>query len=70
MRNTVKENGPIGAFNKDGTPLLIVEYKAPDVRYKYVILDRCGYNMVLKAQYLIVSNGLSHYCCVIDYQAN
>ena len=25
------------------------------------------YNMVLKVDYLIVSNGLNHYCCHIDY---
>ena len=26
--------------------------------------------MVLKARYLIVSNGLKHYCCQIDYENN
>jgi hypothetical protein len=26
--------------------------------------------MVLKAKYLIVSNGLEHYCCQIDYDNN
>ena len=25
------------------------------------------YNMVLHARYLIVSNGMNHYCCRIDY---
>jgi formyltetrahydrofolate deformylase len=28
------------------------------------------YNMVLKVDYLIVSNGLQHYCCRIDYEHN
>jgi len=28
------------------------------------------YNMVLRARYLIVSNGLTHYCCQIDYDNN
>ena len=28
------------------------------------------YNMVLKVDYLIVSNGIRHYCCRMDYENN
>ena len=28
------------------------------------------YNMVLRAKYLMVSNGLQHYCCKIDYDTD
>ena len=28
------------------------------------------YNMVLKVDYLVVSNGLQHYCCRMDYEKN
>lgn len=57
-------------FNPDGTPLLIVEYKAPDVRITQDTFDQIvRYNMILKAKYLIVSNGLNHYCCAIDYDS-
>ncbi len=56
-------------FRPDGTPLLIVEFKAPDVKITQETFDQIvRYNMILKAKYLIVSNGLNHYCCVIDYQ--
>ena len=69
--NGMKKRCDSVVFNKDGTPLLIVEYKAPDVRITQDTFDQIvRYNMVLKAQYLIVSNGLSHYCCVIDYSSN
>lgn len=56
-------------FNHDLTPLVIVEYKAPGVSITQSTFDQIvRYNMVLKARYLIVSNGLNHYCCRIDYE--
>lgn len=56
-------------FHPDGRPLMIVEYKAPEVTISQATFDQIvRYNMVLRAEYLVVSNGLNHYCCHIDYQ--
>lgn len=56
-------------FGRDCQPLVIVEYKAPDVDITQDTFDQIvRYNMKLKARYLIVSNGRQHYCCVIDYK--
>jgi len=47
--------------------LMIVEYKASHIQITQRVFDQIArYNMVLGARYLIVSNGLSHYCCRID----
>lgn len=52
-----------------GQPLAIIEYKSPDIKITQKTFDQIvRYNMELRAKYLIVSNGLKHYCCVIDYQ--
>lgn len=52
-----------------GLPRLIVEYKAPSVAITQLVFNQISsYNSVLHADYLIVSNGLQHYCCRIDYQ--
>ena len=54
-----------------GQPLVIIEYKAPSINVTQKTFDQIvRYNMVLKARYLIVSNGLEHYCCQIDYDNN
>jgi len=54
---------------EDGSPLMIVEYKAPDVTITQATFDQVvRYNMVFHARYLVVSNGFHHYCCVIDYE--
>lgn len=50
-------------------PRMIIEYKRPDVEITQRTFDQiCRYNMVLQVQYLIVSNGLHHYCCRLDYE--
>ena len=57
--------------NRMGNPLVIIEYKAPHINITQKVFDQIvRYNMVLKARYLIVSNGLEHYCCHIDYEKN
>jgi type I site-specific restriction endonuclease len=49
-------------------PLLIIEYKAPDVMITEEVFKQISrYNSTLKVPYLIVSNGLEHYCCNMDY---
>jgi hypothetical protein len=50
-------------------PLMIIEYKRPDVDITQKVFNQiCRYNMVLEVEYLVVSNGLKHYCCKVDLQ--
>ena len=50
------------------TPRVIIEYKAPTVDITQKVFDQIyRYNLVLQVDYLIVSNGLAHYCCQLDY---
>lgn len=56
-------------FRSDGSPAVIVEYKAPNVAITQSVFDQIArYNMVLHSRYLIVSNGLLHYCCEMNYE--
>ena len=56
-------------FRSDGSPAVIVEYKAPTVAITQSVFDQIArYNMALRSRYLIVSNGLRHYCCEMDYE--
>jgi hypothetical protein len=52
-------------------PLMIIEYKAPSVVIRQNVFDQIArYNMSLRVPWLIVSNGIQHYCCRIDYEKN
>jgi hypothetical protein len=49
---------------------MIIEYKAPTIQLQQKTFDQISiYNLLLKVDYLIVSNGLQHYCCKMDYTA-
>ena len=56
-------------YGADMHPLMIVEYKAPDVPLSQRVFTQISaYNLLLHVDYLIVSNGLQHYCCRMDYE--
>ena len=58
-------------YDKALKPRAIIEYKAPSVKItKEVFAQISRYNLILKVDYLIVSNGLQHYCCKMDYESN
>ena len=55
-------------YDRSGTPGIIVEYKAPEVTITRQVFSQISrYNLVLKVDWLIVTNGLSHYCIRMDY---
>ena len=56
-------------YNNVLQPQMIIEYKAPEVAITQRVFDQVTvYNMLLHVDYLIVSNGLQHYCCRMDYE--
>ena len=56
-------------FNKDGSIYLIVECKAPHIPISQDTFDQIArYNLVTQANYLMVTNGLAHYFCQLDYE--
>lgn len=58
-------------FNNEGSPLMIIEYKAPNVKLTQDVFDQIArYHIALKTSYLVVSNGIDHYCCKIDNNSN
>ena len=67
--NGTKKRCDTVLFNRDLSARMIVEYKAATVPITQAVFDQITrYNMVLRVEYLIVSNGLNHYCCKIDYK--
>jgi len=56
-------------YDRDLHPRIIIEYKAPTISITQEVFDQISvYNMLLHADYLIVSNGIQHYCCKMDYE--
>lgn len=56
-------------YNKSLEPVMIAEYKEPRVKITRKVFDQViRYNSVLKVRFIVVSNGLKHYCCRMDYE--
>ena len=58
-------------YNRSGNPLVIVECKAPEVKITPDVFDQIvRYNISLNANYLVVTNGIEHFCCQLSYADN
>jgi len=69
--NNNPQRADLVVFDRMGNPALVVEFKAPDVKISQQTFDQIvRYNMQLKVRFLIVSNGMEHYCCSINYAEN
>ena len=56
-------------YGSDLHPRMIIEYKAPTVSITQKVFDQISvYNMLLKVDYLVVSNGINHYVCKMNYE--
>ena len=68
LNNTSKRCDSV-VYDHKMQPRVIIEYKAPHVEITQKVFDQImRYNIVLRVDYLIVSNGLRHFCCKVDYE--
>ena len=66
--NKLKKRCDAVVFSNTGKPLLILEFKKPDYKISQNVFDQIArYNIPLQVKYLIVSNGVEHYCCKINH---
>ncbi len=67
--NNLKKRYDIVVFKPDGSIFLMVECKAPKIKIDQTTFDQIArYNLALNAEYLMVTNGLSHYYCQMDLE--
>lgn len=66
--NTRKKRYDVVVFDATGNIMILVECKAPTIDITQDTFDQIAqYNMQLNAQYLMVTNGLFHFYCKMDY---
>lgn len=67
--NGTKKRYDIVTYKPDGSVFLMVECKAPHIKITQQVFDQIArYNLALNANLLMVTNGLSHYFCTINYE--
>ncbi len=66
--NDLKKRYDVVVYNPDGSIFLLVECKAPEIKISQTTFDQIArYNMVLQSNYLMLTNGLNHYFCEMDF---
>jgi type I site-specific restriction-modification system R (restriction) subunit len=67
--NRLSKRCDVVVFDRNGQPVLIVECKAPEIEISQDVFHQVAmYNMTLKVKYLVVTNGLDHYTCMVDHE--
>lgn len=67
--NNLNKRYDVVVFQPNGEIFLLIECKAPEVSISQQTFDQIArYNLVLKAKYLMVTNGLNHYFCQMDFE--
>lgn len=68
--NGIKKRYDIVVFNSDGSIHILVECKAPSILIDQRTFDQIAqYNLQLNADYLMVTNGLQHFYCKMDFES-
>lgn len=66
--NAVNHRADIVIYSKQGSPIALVECKAPEVELNASVIEQVGrYNIHFKAKYLFITNGLKHYSVIVDW---
>ena len=67
--NDLNKRYDIIVYQPNGEIFLLIECKAPEVKITQETFNQIArYNLTLKAKYLMVSNGLNHYFCQMDFE--
>ena len=58
-------------YNKKMEASVLIEFKSPEVKIETGVFEQINrYNIALKLNYLVVTNGLTHYYCRINNENN
>lgn len=69
--NTLSKRTDILVFDRLGKPYMLIECKASHIKIEDKVFRQVSvYNQSIKAKYLVVTNGMQHYCCAIDHASN
>ncbi len=65
--NGLSQRADIVSYNTQRKPVFVVECKAPQVKITNQVFDQVArYNIQLKTRLICVTNGLNHYCALLD----
>ncbi len=69
--NELQKRADIVIYDNQAKPIVLIECKAPKVKINQEVFEQVArYNVVFKVPYLLVTNGLDHYCSKVNFDDN
>jgi len=69
--NELQKRADIVIYDNKGQPIVLIECKAPKVKINQEVFEQVArYNIVFKVPYLVVTNGIEHYCAKVNFESN
>ncbi|MDB4533622.1 type I restriction enzyme HsdR N-terminal domain-containing protein [Vicingaceae bacterium] len=69
--NELQKRADIVIYDKQAQPIVLIECKAPKVKINQEVFEQVArYNVVFKVPYLVVTNGLEHFCAKVNLLEN
>ena len=66
--NSLSKRSDIVVYSREGSPWMLVECKAPDQKLRQATIEQAAtYNHTLRAPFIVITNGMSHICCGINW---
>ncbi|NDK55998.1 type I restriction enzyme HsdR N-terminal domain-containing protein [Pontibacter fetidus] len=67
--NKLQKRTDLCVYDNSGNPLLLVECKAAYVPVTQDVVKQVSvYNQTIKAKFIVITNGLDHYCWQVDFE--
>lgn len=69
--NDLQKRSDLIIYNNKGEKIILAEFKAPDVKISEKTFEQISaYNSKHRIPLLLVSNGLDHYFCKVNFEDN
>lgn len=67
--NQLSKRADLVVYDREGTPWMVAECKSAEQEINESTVRQASvYNHTMKAKYLVVTNGMKHYCAAIDWE--
>ena len=66
--NSLVKRADLVVYARTGKPLMLIECKAPGVSVSQLVFDQAArYDMIFHVNFMLITNGLAHYCCRFNH---
>ena len=68
--NSLQKRSDILVYNRSSQPFMLVECKAVEIKLTQKVIEQIAvYNHIISASYIVITNGISHYCYKINHES-